>query len=80
MQFVESMWLKRLILCLCPKLNFLFRKQFSEKILPWLVEKISQQCVLLALADCFSITNFDLYMSKGAYDVFALVINFLSSD
>jgi len=25
-QFVESMWLKRLILCICPKLNFPFRR------------------------------------------------------
>ncbi len=26
------------------------------------------------------IVSFDLWMSKGAYDVFALVINFLNSD
>ncbi len=37
--------------------------------------------VCLALVDCFSTTvSFDLWMSKGAYDVFALMINFLSSD
>jgi hypothetical protein len=28
--FVESMWLKRLIFCLCPKLNFPFKRQFSQ--------------------------------------------------
>ncbi len=40
-QFVESMWLKRLILHLCPKLNFLSETQFSQEILPRLVEKIN---------------------------------------
>ncbi len=49
--------------------------------MPRLVEKTNQQYVLPTLANCFfAITSFDLWMSKGAYDVFALVINFLSSD
>jgi hypothetical protein len=38
-QFVESMWLKRLILHLCPKLNFPSRKKFSQETLQRLVEK-----------------------------------------
>jgi hypothetical protein len=49
--------------------------------LPGLVEKTSQQYVLLTLADyVFTIASFDLWMSKGAYDVFALMINFLGND
>jgi hypothetical protein len=40
--FMESMWMKRLILHLCPKLNFPSRRQFSQEILPGLVEKTSQ--------------------------------------
>jgi hypothetical protein len=75
------MWLKRLILCLCPKLNFLSKRQFSQEILPRLVEKTSQQYVHLALANSFSTTtSFDLWISKGTYDVFALMINFLNND
>jgi hypothetical protein len=75
------MWLKRLILCLCQKLNFTSGRQFSQEILLGLVEKTSQHYVLLALVDCFSLTTiFDLWMSKGAYDDFALRINFLTSD
>jgi hypothetical protein len=36
--------------------------------------------VLPALAYYFSITtSFDFWVSKGAYDVFALMINFLSN-
>jgi hypothetical protein len=42
MQFVESMWVKCLILCLCPKLNFSSKRRFSQEILPRLVEKTSQ--------------------------------------
>jgi hypothetical protein len=33
-QFVENMWLKHLIFHLCPKLNFLSKRQFSQDILP----------------------------------------------
>lgn len=37
--------------------------------------------VLTILVDCvFIITNFDLWMSKGTYNVFALVMNFLRED
>jgi len=80
-QFVESIWLKWLALCSCPKLIFSFRKQFSQEILLRLVEKTKQFHVLFALVECqFTIINFDLWMSKGAYDVFALVINVLGND
>jgi hypothetical protein len=37
--------------------------------------------VLPALVDCYYIiASFDLWMSKGAYDIFALVIKFLGVD
>jgi hypothetical protein len=45
------------------------------------VEKTKQFYVLPTLAKCYSTTtNFDLWMSKGAYDVFALIINLLEND
>jgi hypothetical protein len=78
---VESIWLKHSVLCICPKLNFPSKRQFSQDILPRLLEKTNQLYVVLALAKCYVITTkFDLWMSKGTYNVFALVINFLSSD
>jgi len=80
-QFVQSMWFKCLILHLCPKLNFLSIRQFSQDILPRLVEKTNQLYVFFAFAKChYVIVSFDIWMSKGAYDVFALVINFPSND
>ncbi len=55
-----------------------FRKPFSREILSKLVEKIKQLYVLLALAYCYYVTtSFDLWMSKGAYDIYALVIKIL---
>jgi hypothetical protein len=42
------------------------------------VEKTKQSYNLLALVECHSkIASFDLWMSKGGHDIFALVINFL---
>jgi hypothetical protein len=80
-QFVENMWLKRLILHPYPKLNFPSKSIFHKTYLPRLVEKTNELCVHLALAEChFATMSFNLWMFKGAYDVFALVINFLSND
>jgi hypothetical protein len=46
-----------------------------------LVEKTNQLYVFPALVEChFVIVSFNLWMSKGAYNVFALVINFPSND
>jgi hypothetical protein len=74
---VKSMWLKCLIFCLCPKLNFPSRRQFSQDILLRFMEKTNEFYVLLSLAKCYSTTtNFDLWMSEGTNDVFTLAIKF----
>jgi len=45
------------------------------------VEKTKQINGLPKLTNCTSaIINFELWMSKGAHDIFAIVINFLGSD
>ncbi len=55
-----------------------FRKKNSWEILPNLVQKTKDVYVLQQLFQCMSATTcFDLWMSKGTYDIFALVINFL---
>jgi hypothetical protein len=42
---------------------------------------MKQIYVLQKLTDCiFAIASFDLKMSKGAHDIFALVINVLQSN
>jgi hypothetical protein len=71
---------KRFNLHLCPRVVLPFRKKNLEEILSEL-EKIKQLYVLLVLANCyFVIPNFDLWMSKRAYDIFLLVINFLGTN
>jgi hypothetical protein len=51
------------------------------KILLNLVEKTKQVYGLPKLTNCISATiNFELWMSKGAHDIFAIVVNFLGSD
>ncbi len=78
---VESMWFKHLIIHHCPKLNFPSRRQFSQDILARLVEKTNELYILLATTECYyAIANFNLWMFIGGYDVFTLVINFLSID
>jgi hypothetical protein len=45
------------------------------------VEKTKEVYVLPKLTNCiFAIASFDMWMSKGAHDIFALAINLLGSD
>jgi hypothetical protein len=46
-----------------------------------LVQRKKDVYVLLEFSQCMlAITSFDLWMSKGTYDIFALVINFLDEN
>jgi len=64
-----------------PSCCFLFYKNFNKKKLLNLIEKTKQTFVLLVLLYCvFVITSFNLWMSKGAHEVFALVVKFLGED
>jgi hypothetical protein len=68
-QFVESTWLKHLVMHLCPKFVFPSRNMFSQEILDDFMEKMKQEYVLLNLKQCYFVTTtFDLWMSKGAHD------------
>ncbi len=81
MQFVENMWFKYMVVHLFPKINSLLGMQFSQETWSNLVDKINQLYVLLTLAKCDStIVIFDVWMSKGAHDIFTLVINILRMD
>jgi len=78
MQFVQSLCMKCLCLHFHLILIFPSKKQFSQKMFPEMVEKTKLLYVLLALAKCNFVTlSFDILMSKGMHDIFALVIKFL---
>jgi len=69
------------VLQLCPSVQFPFPKLFSHFFWPKLVEKNNETYVLPFLNDCCcATTNFDMWMSKGAHDVFALVKRNLGSN
>ncbi len=79
--FVENIWLKWLTLDLCPKLNFPSKKHFHARNSTIVKGENKILHVFITLEEChFSTISFDLWMSEGAYDVFALVINFLGDE
>jgi hypothetical protein len=80
MRIVESIWLQKMAYKLCPRLVFPSRKTFVDDVLSRLVEKTMFTYVHPTLINCISATcTFDLWMSKGAHDVFVIVVNFLSN-
>jgi hypothetical protein len=56
-------------------------QQFSNELLPRLMEKTKKLYDLSTLIECHSTTvSFDMWMSKAGHDIFALVIYFLEDD
>ncbi len=76
MTIVESIWLHILAYKLFQSVVFPLGKYVWKKLWPALVEKTLNTYVQLALTTC----TLDLCMSKGAYDIFAIVVNFISSN
>jgi len=63
------------------KTKFLFQKAVFTRNTTKASEKKSQLYVLPTLAQChYAIATFEVWMSKGCYDVFALAIIFWRSD
>jgi hypothetical protein len=61
LQFVESVWLKHLVLQLCSCVQFPSWKLFSNIVFPELVEKTKETYVLFLLNNySCATTNFDL--------------------
>jgi hypothetical protein len=56
LQFVKSVWLKHLMLQLCPWVQFPSQKIISHNVLPNLVEKFKQTYVFPLLNKCYCVT------------------------
>ncbi len=77
-QHNQVLW--RISCCLFVK-RLLPMRTMESIWLPNLVKKTMITYAIPTLANYLSITyTFDLWMSKGAHDVFAYVVNFISSD
>jgi hypothetical protein len=64
-----------------PFFFFLTLKKYYQEILPNLLEKMKQAYVLPKFTNYIcTTTSFDLWMLKGAHDIFVFVINFLGFD
>ncbi len=64
-----------------PKSCFSFQKIVFTRMVAHVNGKNKKLYVLLALAKCnYVTTSFDLWVLKGAHNIFALVINFLGVD
>ena len=75
------MWLRQFALRRDPRVVFPSCKSLTEDVLLAMVEHTLKTIVRPALSACCTVTaTFDLWMSKGAQDTFALVVNFLSAD
>ncbi len=60
---------------------FLSHRIQIEKVLPCMMKHTLEKLVLPYVnGEVSIITTFDLWMSKGAFDIFSLVINFLTLD
>ncbi len=74
----KNIWLWRLVLCQCPCVNFPPCSNLVEHVLPKMVQKTMDLHVLHIFETTTTIaTSFDLWMSKGGVDIFALMINYL---
>ncbi len=81
MHLVESPWLKHFGLQLCPQVIFAFQKKIHKRFcLSWLKKLNNYMFYHVWQKRIFATTSFDLWMSKGAYDISAFVINFLGRD
>ncbi len=66
------------LFALCSIVVLPSKKKFTRDF-AWVGGENQKLYVLPCLAKCFFATSFDLWMSKGAYDIFALVIHFLGT-
>ncbi len=77
----ESVWFHILVFRLCPKVNFPCRKVFIWKVIFTLMKQTLIAYVQFSLAKFLSTTcTFNLWMLKGAHNVFAMIVNFLSTN
>lgn len=75
---VETAWLRKLVLHQCGQVIFPSRQLLVDEVFPSMVAKTMDRYILPSITKCVTpIASFDLWMSRGGFDTFALIINFL---
>jgi len=75
----ENVWLRRLALRQCGPITFPSKQQFSNKVIPSMVNKTMEHHVFPTLVDATIVKiTFDLWMSRGSFDKFVMVVNYIN--
>jgi hypothetical protein len=81
LNMVESIWMRWFGLWKDPYVVFPSRRTLTKNILPFMMKWTLQEFVFpFVNVICSIIATFDLWMGKGAFHTFSLVINFLTLD
>jgi hypothetical protein len=79
LSYVENPWLRHMVLRQCLHVVFPSQHQLVTNVLPNIVEKTREKCVLPSLASYITCTSsFDLWMSRGGHDIFTMVVSFIN--
>ncbi len=75
----ENPWLRRLVLWKCGCVYFPSCRQMEIEVLPNMVEKTKEICVIPTLTSCIICTcSFDLWMSHVSFDI-VIVVSFINT-
>ncbi|KAG0556897.1 hypothetical protein KC19_11G087000 [Ceratodon purpureus] len=79
MSMVDNVWLRRLVMRQCGRVNFPAGRQLADEVIPRMVSQTMEKYILPALAGCVTATaSFDLWMSRRGVNTVALVIHFIN--
>jgi hypothetical protein len=77
---VENPWLRSMVLRQRLCVVFPFRHQLVINVLPNIVKETKEKYVLPSLTSCVTCTtSFNLWMSHGGHDTFAMVVSFINN-
>lgn len=79
MSMVDNIWLRRLVMRQCGRVNFPAGRQLADEVIPRMVSQTMEKYILPVLAGCVTATaSFDLWMSRRGVNTIALVIHFIN--
>ncbi len=74
---IKNIWLRRLVLCQCPRVSFPSHTNLVDELFPAMVKRTLNLHVFPNLAFATTIfTSFDMWMFKDDVDTFSFVMNF----
>lgn len=79
MSMVDNIWLRRLVMRQCGRVNFPAGRQLADEVIPRMVSQTMEKYILPVLTGCVTATaSFDVWMSRRGVNTIALVIHFIN--